>query len=128
MKSHASNSLGMCVQLSLLADSLIKRVEFLRQIWVGSSVLRPWSILALNFEVCVLLASQALLLDAGVNLLLDLGLVILDLFLDVFNFLDGFVLIKLQESFLFDGLKVFLLNFFNLLFVVLLQVLHLLDV
>lgn len=119
----------MGVYLLLASSSITEGVILL--FWkkmVGSSILWPWSMLTLYWSGGILFSSHALLLHAGINLLLHFLLVCLDLRLYLGNSLLSFILFKLEQSLLFDSVQMLSLDLFNLLFVVFMEIFHLLDI
>jgi hypothetical protein len=120
----------MSVYLLLASSSITEWVVLLlwkKMVWSG--ILWPWSVLALYWSTGLhSLASHALFLHAGINLLLDFLLMCLYLRLDLSNSLGCLVLFKLKKRLLFDSIEMLPLNLFNLLFIVFMKVLHLFDI
>jgi len=87
MKGHSTNTFWMSINRLGWVGSLIKIVEWFRQVWIWSCVFWPWSILSFNGDSSLSsFSSHSLLFHAGVYLFLNFLLVIFHLLL---NFNDS---------------------------------------
>ena len=75
VKGHASNSswLALAVRINLLVHrhALDEVLKGLRQVRIGTSILGPWSVLALNISIFLDSSAHPLLLHTCIDLLLD---------------------------------------------------------
>ena len=119
MECHTSNASGMSIDFLLLGHSIVEIFESFRQIWIWSGILRPWCVLALDLHLLGTISSaHSLFFHAGVDLLLNLVFVLLDLLLDIHNLFLKLIFLEFQKCLLFDGIEMLFLDFFNFLLVV----------
>ena len=119
MQCHSTDTSGMSVNFLLAGHSIVEILKGLGQIWIWSSILGPWCVLALNLHLFLAISSaHSLLFHARVDLLLNFVLMLLDLLLDIDNFFLELVLLEFEERLLFHGVEMFLLDFFDFLLIV----------
>ena len=119
MKRHSTDTSGMSFNFLLARHSIVEILKGLGQIWIWSSILRPRSVLTLNLHLFLAISSaHSLFFHTGVDLLLDFVLMLLDLLLDVDHFFLKLIFLKFEQGFFFDGIEMFLLDFFDFLLVV----------
>jgi len=102
--------------------------KFLSQIWIVSSVFRPWCILSFDLSMLLQSATHSLLFHAGINLFLHLFFLQLNGCLDFSYSLLSLIFFKFEQSLFFNSLEMLFLNFFNFLLIVFMQVFYFLYI
>jgi hypothetical protein len=91
MEGHTSNSpwltLTMSFNFFFHGHALHDVLKSLRQVWVGTSIVRPWCVLALKRGILLDSTTHPLLLHTGINLLLDFLFVFINSILKIIHFL-----------------------------------------